>query len=102
QFGYCFYATRLGPGTWHSLALAKTPGLICKLSDDSLWAEFQRESFTTPLLREWVPWLRARMERQGQLQPLCTFQCQGAVLTLTTEQPDEIVSDRLRKKRLTI
>jgi hypothetical protein len=102
SLGYRFYAAKLGPGTWHSLALAWLPGLICKLTDDSLWGEFQKRSFTTPLLREWVPWLRSELLRLGRLTPLHAFRCEGAVLNLTTEQLDELVSEGLRRKRITI
>jgi hypothetical protein len=100
--GYQFQAVKLGYSTWHSLALARTPGLICKLNDTSLWTELQRESVTTPLLPGWLPWLRKELEREGHLTPLHTFQCDGAVLDLNTESLDEIVSRGLRRRRLTV
>jgi len=102
DLGYRFYLAPLGSGTWHSMALAKMPGLICKLNDDSLWRELQRNCFTTPVLQKWVPWLRAEMEERGHLQMLHSFQCEGAVLNLTTEMLDELVSHGLRRKRIII
>jgi hypothetical protein len=100
--GYRFYAAKLGTGTWHALALARLPGLICNLDDASLWAELQRCSFTTPILPEWLPWLRAELARQGYLTPLLSFQSQGAVLELTTEVLDELVSEGLRQRPIAI
>lgn len=100
--GYRFHAAKLGPGTWHALALAKSPGLIPKLSNDSLWAELQRNGYTTPLLPAWLGWLRTELESRGHLKRLHSFQCDGAVLDLTSEALDELVSDGLRQKHITI
>ncbi|HVX09963.1 MAG TPA: hypothetical protein VHC22_02060 [Pirellulales bacterium] len=100
--GYRFQAVKLGYSTWHSLALARTPGLISKLNDTSLWTELQRESITTPLLPSWLPWLRKELEREGHLTALHSFQCGGAVLDLNTESLDELVSRGLRRRRFTI
>jgi hypothetical protein len=100
--GYRFHATKFSFGTWHSLAVARLPGLICKLTDASLWNELTRQAFTTPLLPKWMPWLRAELERQECLRPLHSFQCAGAVLNLTTEALDEIVSEGLRWRKLKI
>lgn len=100
--GYRFQTFKLGYSTWHSLALTRSPGLICKLNDTSLWAELQRAGATTPLLPGWMPWLRKELEREGHLMPLHSFQCDGAILDLNTESLDEIVSRGLRQRRITI
>lgn len=100
--GYRFQAVKLGYSMWHSLALARMPGLMSKLNDTSLWTELQRERITTPLLPSWLPWLRKELQRAGHLTPLHSFQCDGAVLDLNTESLDEIVSKGLRQKRITI
>ena len=100
--GYRFQAVKLGYSTWHSLAMARTPGLICKLNETSLWTELQRDTITTPLLPNWLPWLRKELEREGHLTPLHAFRCDGAVLDLNTESLDKIVSRGLRRGRLTI
>ena len=100
--GYQFQAFKLGYGMWHSLALARKPGLICKLNDTSLWTELQRAGITTPLLPSWVPWLRNELEREEHLTPLHSFQSDGALLNLDTDSLDKIVSRGLRRRRLTI
>jgi hypothetical protein len=100
--GYRFQSVKLGYSIWHSLALARMPGLICKLNDTSLWTELQREFITTPLLPSWLPWRRKELEREGHLTPLHSFQCDGAILDLNTESLDKIVSKGLRRRRLAI
>jgi hypothetical protein len=100
--GYRFQAVKLGYSMWHSLAMARMPGLICKLNDTSLWTELQRETITTPLLSGWLPWLRKELEREGHRTPLHAFRCDGAVLDLNTESLDKLVSRGLRRRRLTI
>lgn len=100
--GYRFHTTKFSFGTWHSLAVARLPGLICTLTDASLWNELSRQAFTTPLLPSWTPWLRTELERQEYLRPLHSFQCAGAVLNLTSEALDEVVSDGLRRRKLKI
>ena len=102
EMGYRFQAVKLGYSTWHSLALARTPGLICKLNETSLWTELQCGNVTTPILPGWLPWLRKELEREGHLTPLHSFQCDGAVLELDTESLDKIVSRGLRRRRLAI
>lgn len=100
--GYRYYTNKLSFGMWQSLAVARLPGLMCQLSDASLWQKLQLESITTPLLPSWMPWLRAELQRREHLRPLHSFQCAGAVLNLTTEALDEIVSEGLRRKKLRI
>lgn len=102
QFGYRFHTAKLGLGSWHSLAVARVPGLVCRLNETSLWSELQKNSITTPLLPSWMPWLRGELERQEYLAPLHSFQCEGAILDLTTEALDEVVSRGLRRKRISI
>lgn len=102
EMGYRFQAVKLGYSAWQSLALARTPGLICKLNDSSLWTELQRDTITTPILPDWLPWLGNELEREGHLTPLHSFQCDGALLDLNTESLDKIVARGLRRRRLAI
>lgn len=102
KFGYRFHTAKLGLGSWHSLAVARVPGLVCKLNEASLWGELQKDTVTTPVLPSWMPWLRQELERREYLHPLHSFQCEGAILDLTTEALDEVVSHGLRRKRIKI
>jgi hypothetical protein len=60
--GYRIYRTRLGYGLWHVLCLAKRPGFMPVMTEASLWQLLQGDSFTTPLLKEWIPWLYCEMQ----------------------------------------
>ena len=47
--------------------MAKVPGLILALSEESLWQELRSDRYTTPILRAWVPWLLERLKEDGGL-----------------------------------
>jgi hypothetical protein len=40
------------------------------LSEDAVWQILKRDPFTTPLLREWVPWLCREMRERGAVVEL--------------------------------
>ena len=57
---YSAAVAKLAPGVIHLVALARIPGLMPNMSDDHLWAELSGPSYTTPLLRSWLPGSRRR------------------------------------------
>lgn len=93
---------RLGFNTWHMVAMVDSPLLIPRLSDEALWQRLASEQFTTPVVRQWVPWLRRRMVEEELLTTLAGFGCQCALLDLDTEQLDQLVSDGLATGKLEI
>ena len=84
---YSAAVTKLAPGVIHLVALAKIPGLMPNMSDDHLWAELTGARYTTPLLRAWIPWLKATMAQGGGIVVANGFS--SAVGVLKTE-PDEL------------
>jgi hypothetical protein len=99
---YDCYKTRLGYATWHLMAIARCPGLIRAMSDESLWQQMQTMQLTTPRLREWVPWLRRRMEEEELLVPLRSTGCESALLTLGSDELDGLVTEGLQAGELVI
>ena len=79
--------TKLAPGVIHLVALAKIPGLMPNMSDDHLWAELTGPRYTTPLLRAWIPWLKADHGRGRR--NCCCQRLESTVGVLKTE-PDEL------------
>jgi hypothetical protein len=100
--GYTIHRHRFEHNTWHVLAVAKQDGLLLTLSDESLWIELRKPRFTTPLLREWVPWLMTRLEAGGHLRRLKCYGCESAVLTASDDELDEAVASELRAGTLKI
>jgi len=100
--GYRIYRTRLGYNTWHMLAVAKTEQLIPVLSDAALWKRLQESKFTTPLLRDWLPVVKACLFADSLLTRLNCFQCEAAVLTASTDDLDRIVGAALRDRAISI
>lgn len=86
----------------HLVAYQDVRGLILNLTDESLWRILKDDSYTTPVLRQWVPWLMSEMRRQGYLQELNGLMCQVHQLHLTTEDLDGLVAAGLAKRHLTI
>ena len=89
---YRVYRHRMGYSMWHLLAVANHPGLLTESGDESLWRALQRDNITTPMLRSWVPYIKAEPLRRNLLQPLRTFGCNAALLVAGDEELDLIVS----------
>ena len=93
---YRIYRHRLSYGMWHMLAVANQPGLLTESSDESLWRALQADSITTPMLRSWVPFIKAELTKRDLLRSLRTFGCSAALLTASDVEIDSIVSDGIR------
>ena len=100
--GYRVYRTKLDYDQWHVLCLAKREGFLPVVTDETVWHLLQSDRFTTPLVREWVPWLSAEMTKRGLLAPLCQVGCQAGLVTADCDTLDKLVCDGIRKKHLTI
>ena len=100
--GYRVYRTKLDYDQWHVLFLAKRVGFMPVMTDDALWRHLQGEEFTTPLLRDWVPWLKTAMQRRELLVCLEQSGCQAGIVLAENADLDELVSQGLKKGDLTI
>ena len=93
---------RLGFNSVHCTARLKDPRLLPCLTDEALWAQLRSNRFTTPLLREWVPWLMRTMLEDGKLEKLPAFQCQPGLLAMDDGDLDGLVSRGISEGRLTV
>jgi hypothetical protein len=89
---YSAAVTKLAPGVIHLVALAKIPGLMPNISDDHLWAELTGPRYTTPLLRAWIPWLKATMTQGGGIVVANGFSSTVGVLKTEPEELDALVT----------
>jgi hypothetical protein len=100
--GYRITHARLAYGLWHVLCLARRDGFLPVLTEDALWQHLQREPFTTPLLREWTPWLSRAMQERGLLVELTQSGCQAGVLRAESETLDALVREGIQHGQLAI
>jgi len=100
--GYRVYRTKLEFGLWHVLCLAKREGFLPVVSDETLWQHLQSHRFTTPLIREWVPWLCTEMTKKGVIAPLTQGGCRAGLILADNDILDDLVSNGTRKGHLVI
>lgn len=98
--GYSAAVAKLAPGVIHLVALAQIPGLMPNLSDDHLWTELSGPSYTTPLLRSWVPWIKETMFHRKVIVVAKGYAADVGVLKAEPETLDEIVSKGVRDRYL--
>lgn len=100
--GYRSYRTRLGYGLWHVLYLANRDGFMPVMTEEALWQHLQGNQFTTPLLRDWMPWLAQKLKERELLVELKQSGCQAGLLIVDSDALDALVSEGIIQGRLTI
>ena len=100
--GYLVYTHKLGYGMAHALFVTKAQGFMMIVTPESLWRELNTTRFTTPLLKEWVPYIEKRLRADNLLEDAHVFNCTCGILSATTSKLDEIVTDGLKKWLITI
>jgi hypothetical protein len=100
--GYRVHRQKLSYGLWHVLYLAQREDFLPVLTEQSLWQRLQSTSFTTPLLRDWTPWLYRRMKGRQLLVELTQSGCQAGLLAADSDALDELVSEGIRLGHLSI
>jgi hypothetical protein len=99
---YSAAIAKLAPGVIHLVAVARIPGLMPNMSDDHLWAELSGPSYTTPLLRSWIPWLKETMTKSKSIVVANGFQATVGVLKTEPAALDDLVSQGVRDGCLTL
>lgn len=102
QGQYKFYRKHLGFNTFHAVIVSKKSGFLPNAGDKAIWNLLSGPEFTTPVLPEWVDYLRGRLEDRRELVTLKCFQCECGMVTATTDGLDAIVSHGLRDGKITI
>ncbi len=94
--GYHVYTHKLGHGLAHAVFITKAPGFMMVVTEESLWQELNTTRFTTPILREWIPFIDRKLREISRLENAHVYECQCGILTATTTKLDEIVIDGLK------
>lgn len=100
--GYHTYSHRLGYGKIQCVFLSKDPGFMTVVSDETIWNQLRDERFTTPVLREWVPYIRERLEEERLLRYCRCYRCESAMFVADDNRLDHIVSQGIAKKLILI
>ena len=100
--GYRVYRAKLAYGLWHVLCLARRDGFLPVLTEATLWQQLRGEPFTTPLLREWMPWLYRALKERGLLTELTQSGCQAGLLRADNDALDALVVEGVQKGHLAI
>lgn len=96
--GYETYMHRLEYGMVHCVFVTRNPNFIPYLSPESLWHRLNSDQFSTPVLKEWMPYLAQELIAQKILRECRCYRANCAVLGIKDDaQLDEIVSDGIRK-----
>lgn len=100
--GYQVYNHKLGFGLAHCLFLSRSAGFMRVMSNDSLWQQLKSPRYTTPVLKEWVPWIEKKLRQLNLLEDAFGYGCKCGVLSAITQQLDEIVCAGLKNYHLTL
>lgn len=94
--GYLVYTHRMDFGQAHALMITKAPGFMRIVTDETIWQELTDNRFSTPVLREWVPYISRQMRERDILEEAHCFNCNCGYMSATTTSLDEIVSEGIR------
>lgn len=105
--GYVIAWNRMGYNMTHALITARDPGFLPAISEAHVWHRIGGRNltgtvFTTPLLREWTPWIFAELKRRELLVEAFAHNCTPGMLLATVPKLDAIVTDGIRGGHLKI
>ena len=100
--GYECRTARLDNHCVHLVAKAKLDGLLADVSDTALWAELNSDRYTTPLIRPWVPAIRARLLKEELLVEGSGHNTNAGVLLADSDSLDVVVSEGVRGGAMTM
>lgn len=91
---------KLDYGMAHVLLVSKSPDLLLNLCDEAVW-QWLNSNTTTPIRREWMPWLRAGLVAKNRLQfPQIEVGCSVGICTATTDDVDNLVIAAVRSGKV--
>ena len=94
---------RLAFNKIHALYWDKSDDFMPDYNEEALWRRLSGPRFTTPMLREWMPYVRQEMEDSGLVSRMKCFQCDAAALqTYDDSGLDSIVSAGLVHGKIVI
>jgi hypothetical protein len=93
---------RLGYNAVHAFFMTKATGFLISASDANLWRELNDVRFTTPLLPDWLPYIKTKLIEGQLLRYSFAYRCECATLACTTKDLDALVTEGVRSRMLTI
>ncbi|MGA2501207.1 MAG: hypothetical protein ABSH20_26000, partial [Tepidisphaeraceae bacterium] len=78
----------------------RIPGLMPNMSDDHLWAELSGPSYTTPLLRSWIPWLKETMTNGNGIVVAKSYASEVGVLRTEPDELDALIASGVKEGHL--
>lgn len=104
EHGYDVHRHRLGFGLWQTLFITRRPGFIPSLDDDTIWSVLQGDQYTTPMLREWIPFIRQELTDtpDSGIRTVTCYRCNVGLLAAADADIDRIVSAGVASGRLNI
>jgi hypothetical protein len=100
--GYDCYTHKLEHGLVHAVFVSRKPGFMLNVSDEALAVELSDTRYTTPFLREWVPYIKEQFLKGGLLAMCSSFNCSCGIMEATEKQFDFVVSNGLKQRHLII
>lgn len=100
ECGYRDDSHRIGYGMVHAFFFTRLDGILLNCDDDHLWAHLRDDRYTTPIVRDWMPWIRQEMVRKNYLRQAVCFGCNVARVVMTPAQLDEIVAEGVKTSQL--
>lgn len=94
--GYKVKIVHLADHTYHLVAASRAEGLMTEFDEESLWQRLRGDTFTTPILRHWMPWLLRQLQENYCLGELNQANCSCGLLRLNPDMLDELVSRGVR------
>lgn len=100
--GYNTWTSRLPYGLAHALFMSRAAGFMTLVNPETLWQELNEPRFTTPVLREWMPYIEKRLRESEKLELCLSHRCACGILSATTSDLDAIVEDGLQSRTITV
>jgi hypothetical protein len=100
--GYETFTHNLGCNTAHLVVMTKLRGFMPCVGEESLWRELTSPRYTTPVLRQWCPYLLQRFRERKMIVDAVSWGCQPGCLTATQEELDDVVRAGLAQGKIAI
>ena len=100
--GYQLYTHKLNYGMIHALFITRMQGFMKVVTPESLWQELNKDRYTTPIIRPWMPYIETRLREAELLEDAHVFNCKCGVLIAMTKHLDEIVCEGIKSGELLI
>jgi hypothetical protein len=100
--GYTTSMNKLEYGLLHVMFISKEPGFMLVADQESLWRELRDTRFTTPIMREWMPYVERKLREMHQLEELRCFRCNCALLKCQTKHLDMIVTKGIQDGEIAV